>query len=323
LAPELRRAVTRQRLQRSDLSPVTSLLVTEQGDRLRPARVLSAAAHAGRRDWWQILAVAIPVSVISAGLEIVLEHYLDPSDAPLSISATLAATGVSILGTVLLSGLVCGLVGATQHGRERRTFADTVRSLPWKRLVMADILVTLTVIIGLVLFVLPGLAALTYLAVVGPVIEIEHRQVLSAFRRSVHLVRQHVWLVILLGTVPLSLAGELEAVAPEPDRAGEVAEFLLIRGVAMGLVEACLALLLVEVCFQLTDSDRRNGTARSPEPDEQLAASRYRRMLTARAITSPRMASEPAACIVIAALAQRASGITSVGLNAVALVKPR
>jgi hypothetical protein len=315
--------VTRQRLQRSDLLPVTSLLVTEQGDRLRPARVLSAAAHAGRRDWWQILAVAIPVSVISAGLEIVLEHYLDPSDAPLSISATLAATGVSILGTVLLSGLVCGLVGATQHGRERRTFADTVRSLPWKRLVMADILVTLTVIIGLVLFVLPGLAALTYLAVVGPVIEIEHRQVLSAFRRSVHLVRQHVWLVILLGTVPLSLAGELEAVAPEPDRAGEVAEFLLIRGVAMGLVEACLALLLVEVCFQLTDSDRRNGTARSPEPDEQLAASRYRRMLTARAITSPRMASEPAACIVIAALAQRASGITSVGLNAVALVKPR
>ncbi len=297
--------------------------MTERRDRLRPTRVLSAAAHAGRRDWWQILAVAIPVSVISAGLEIVLEHYLDPSDAPLSISATLAATGVSILGTVLLSGFVCGLVGATQHGRERRTFAGTLRSLPWKRLVMADILVTLTVIIGLVLFVLPGLAALTYLAVVGPVIEIEHRQVLSAFRRSVRLVRQHVWLVILLGTVPLSLAGELEAVAPEPDRAGEVAEFLLIRGVAMGLVEACLALLLVEVCFQLMDSDRRNGTARSPEPDAQLAACRYRRMLTARAITSPRMASEPAACIAIAALAQRASGITSVGLNAVALVKPR
>jgi hypothetical protein len=268
----LRRAVTRQRLQRSDLSPVTSLLVTEQGDRLRLARVLSAAGHAGRRDWWQILAVAIPVSVISAGLEIVLDHYLDPSDAPLSISATLAATGVSILGTVLLSGFVCGLVGATQHGRERRTFADTVRSLPWKRLVMADILVTLTVIIGLVLFVLPGLAALTYLAVVGPVIEIEHRQVLSAFRRSVHLVRQRVWLVILLGTVPLSLAAELEAVAPEPDRAGEIAEFLLIRGVAMGLVEACLALLLVEVCFQLMDSGRRTGTARSPDQDAQLAA---------------------------------------------------
>jgi hypothetical protein len=250
-----------------------SLLVTDRGDRLRLAGVVSAAAHAGRRDWWQILAVAIPVSLISAGIEIVLDHYLDPSDAPLSISATLAATGVSILGTVLLSGFVCGIVGATQHGRARPTFADIVRSLPWKRLVSADILVTLTVIIGLVLFVVPGLAALTYLAVVGPVIEIEHRQVLNALRRSVRLVRQHVWLVILLGTVPLSLAAEIEAVAPEPDRAGEIAEFLVIRGAVMGVVEACLALLLVEVCFQLVDSDRRNRTAKSPGPDARLAAS--------------------------------------------------
>jgi len=247
--------------------------VTDQGDRLRLVGVLSAAANAGRRDWWQILAVAIPVSLISAGLDIVLEHYLDRSDAPLSISATLAVTGVSILGTVLLSGFVCGLVGAAEHGRERRTFADTVRSLPWKRLVVADILVTVMVIIGLLLIVLPGLAALTLLAVVGPVIEIEDRQVLSAFRRSVHLVRQRVWLVILLGTVPLGLAAELEAVAPEPDKSGEIAEFLLIRGGAMGLVEACLALLLVEVCYQLMDSDRRNGTVRSPEPDAQLATS--------------------------------------------------
>src|SRR5579871_907170 len=47
------------------------------------------------------------------------------------------------------------------------------------------------------------------------------------------------------------------------------------------------------------------------------------KMLTARAITSPRMNREVIACTVMAALAQRASGITSVGLKAVALVKPR
>jgi hypothetical protein len=248
------------------------LYVTDRGGKLRPGGVLSAAARAGRRDWWQILAVAVPISVISAGLDIVLEHYLDPSNAPLSISATLAVTGVSILGTVLLSGFVCGLVGATQHGIQRRTLAETVRSLPWKRLVVADILVTVAVIIGLVLFIVPGLAALTVLAVVGPVIEIEHRQVLSAFRRSVFLVRQHVGLVILLGTVPLSLAAELEAVAPEPDRGGEIAEFLLIRGLATGIVEACIALLLAELCFLLMDADRRRGTAKSPKPSAQLAA---------------------------------------------------
>ena len=249
-------------------------------------RVLSAAAYAGRRYWWQILAVAIPVAVISAGLEIVLEHFLDPSDAPLSLSGALAVTAVSILGTVLLSGIVCSLVGAAVHGGERPALADTVRSLPWKRLVVADVLVTITVIIGLVLFVLPGLAALTALAVVGPVIEIEHRHVRGAFRRSVQLVRQHLGLVILLGTVPIGLSAELEAVAPVPDRAGEIAEFLLIRGVATGIVEACLALLLVELCFHLIDSDRRRGTGKSREPDAPLAAASHESRMARRGVVS-------------------------------------
>jgi hypothetical protein len=235
-------------------------------------RVLSAAAYAGRRYWRQILAIAIPVAVISAGLEVVLEHFLDPSDAPLSLSVSLAVTGVTILGTVLLSGIVCSLVGAAVHGGERPALATSARSLPWKRLVVADILVTATVIIGLVLFVLPGLVALTLLAVVGPVIEIEHRQVKGAFRRSARLVRQHLGLVILLGTVPIALSAELEAVAPEPDRAGEIAGFLLIRGVATGIVEACLALLLAELCFYLIDSDRHNGAGTAREPDARLAA---------------------------------------------------
>ena len=47
------------------------------------------------------------------------------------------------------------------------------------------------------------------------------------------------------------------------------------------------------------------------------------RMLTALAITSPRMNREASAWTVMASLPHRASGITSVGLNAVALVKPR
>ena len=49
----------------------------------------------------------------------------------------------------------------------------------------------------------------------------------------------------------------------------------------------------------------------------------YFKILTARAITSPRIIRETTACTVITNLAQRASGITSVGLNAVASVKLR
>jgi len=49
----------------------------------------------------------------------------------------------------------------------------------------------------------------------------------------------------------------------------------------------------------------------------------YFRILTARAITSPRITREPTACAVMANLPHRASGMTSVGLRAVAAVKPR
>jgi len=55
------------------------------------------------------------------------------------------------------------------------------------------------------------------------------------------------------------VAGELEALAPEPDHAGEIAEFLIVRGLAEGIVEAAIALLLVELCFQLIDADARRG----------------------------------------------------------------
>jgi DNA-binding CsgD family transcriptional regulator len=56
--------------------------------------------------------------------------------------------------------------------------------------------------------------------------------------------------------------------------------------------------------------------------DELCISGSHLKMLTARAMTSPRMTREAVACRVMAALAHRARGITSVGLNAVALVKP-
>src|ERR1700733_5224415 len=80
--------------------------------RVKPGTVIAAAARAGRRHWPQILMLAIPVSVVGAGLEIVIDHYVDPSDALLSVGTALGSTGVTLLGTVLLSGYVCRLVAA-------------------------------------------------------------------------------------------------------------------------------------------------------------------------------------------------------------------
>ena len=69
---------------------------------------------------------------------------------------------------------------------------------------------------------------------------------------------------------------------------------------------------------------------RRPRPNEVASRHPYAavehghlRILTARAITRPMMASEIIAWRLIASLVQRASGITSVGLKARLLLKPR
>src|SRR5215469_16314301 len=78
--------------------------------RLRPGVILAAAARAGYRDWWRILALAIPISLLSAGAEMLVDHYVDPADAVPSLAASLSTTGISLIGTVLLSGFVCRLI---------------------------------------------------------------------------------------------------------------------------------------------------------------------------------------------------------------------
>jgi hypothetical protein len=234
--------------------------------RLRPGTVVAAAARAARRFWWQILALAIPVSLVSSGLEILIDHYVDPTHASLSVGASVGSTAVSLLGTVLVSGFACRLVGAAEHSRAPFTLAQVARSLPWGRLAAADVLVSLAVVVGLVLLVVPGVVVLTLLAVVGPVIEIEHRRVFAAFRRSAQLTRHHIGSVLLLATAPLLLVAELEAIAPDPRTTGDIAEFLLVRGLAEGVVEACLAIILCELCFQLIDhaqtAQHRGGLGR-------------------------------------------------------------
>lgn len=225
-----------------------------QTARLRPGVILAAAARAGYRDWRRVMAVAIPVSLLSAAAEMLVDHYVDPADSVLSLAASLSATGISLVGTVLLSGLVCRLVSAAERGKAAMTLPQVARSLPWGRLIAADLLVSLAVLVGLVLLVIPGLVILTLFAVVGPVIEIEHRKVFAAMRRSVRLTRAHPWTALLVATVPLAIAAEVEALAPEPHHAAEIAEFLILRGVAEGIVEACIALILVELCFALIDA---------------------------------------------------------------------
>ena len=228
--------------------------------------IVEAAARSARRDGWRILAVAVTVSVVTALAEIAVDHLINPNDLTLSLLAGISAAAVSILGTVFLSGFLARLVraanhGAANHGAKRVTIGQVARDLPWFRLIRADLLVVLIIILGTLALVIPGLVAFTLLAVTGPAIEIENRKVLAALRRSAHLVRHHFWPVVLLATVPVMVASEVESIAPEPSGAGEILEVLAVRGILEGALEAAIGLVLVELCYRLIALDSRSPSA--------------------------------------------------------------
>ena len=60
-------------------------------------------------------------------------------------------------------------------------------------------------LVGLALFVVPGVIIFTLWSLVGPVITIEDRSVGAALRRSSRLVRPCFWLTLCLVTVPLQV----------------------------------------------------------------------------------------------------------------------
>ena len=217
--------------------------------------VLADAGRAGIENWWRILAVAIAVSVVGAVAEIVVEVFVDRANISVSLAGDLTASAVGLLGAVFLSGFLCRLVGG-DGDEEDTSIRHVARTLPWWRLIRADLLVALIVVIGLITLVVPGLIAVNLLAVTGPVIEIENRPVIAALRRSAHLVRGHFWAVALLATLPVALASEVDAFGPHPTSPTAVIELLAIRGPGDAVIEAAIGLILVKLCYRLIRLDR-------------------------------------------------------------------
>jgi hypothetical protein len=240
------------------------------GERPKPPlgvrAVLVAAARAARRHGWRILAVAVAVSLVTALADIVVRDVVDRTSLPVALAADVSASSVTLLGAVFVSGFLSKLVGAGEAGRDRPSVREIARTLPWSRLILADLLVALIVLLGAIALVIPGLVAANLLSVVGPVIEIEDRRVLSALRRSARLVRRRFWTVALLVLVPVMATSDLNTFAPEPLSVRSVMEILAVRGLAEGLAEAIIGLIVVTLCRRLIVLDPEPAPADGQHP---------------------------------------------------------
>jgi hypothetical protein len=96
---------------------------------------------------------------------------------------------------ILYQGMVVELVRDVQDGRRDHSLGQLLRSVEpvfWP-LVAVSILFGISVAIGFVLLIIPGLILLVIWSVVAPVTVLERPGVIPAFRRSRELVRGNGW----------------------------------------------------------------------------------------------------------------------------------
>jgi hypothetical protein len=123
--------------------------------------------------------------------------------------ATAAITMTGLLGEVFFSGAVAVSLTHPEHERAP-SLAAVARRLDFRRLIAVDIIYVGLVIVGLLVFVVPGILVFVWFGLSGPVVEIEGRGVRGALRRSASLVRGSFWTVLLvLG--PIEIVGDAVA----------------------------------------------------------------------------------------------------------------
>jgi hypothetical protein len=134
------------------------------------------------------------------------------------VLVALASTAIALIATYWYQGMVVEAVVDILDGRRDHTVGSLFSSAsPFLgRLIGAGLLATLIIIIGFILIIVPGLIALTLLAVVAPAVVIDRLGVTDALRRSRALVSDNAWrvfgVIVVLFLITAVISGVLSAI---------------------------------------------------------------------------------------------------------------
>jgi len=123
-----------------------------------------------------------------------------------AIAAVLALAATGLMGEVFYTGAVAISLTHPKGGKPP-PLREIARMVNYGPLIAIDLIYLALVAVGLIAFVIPGLLAFVWLGLAAPVVEIEHRGIRAAFRRSVQLVRGKFFLVALV-LIPIEIAGD-------------------------------------------------------------------------------------------------------------------
>lgn len=210
--------------------------------------VLGATARVYRHRFGIVAGSALVVFGISAGFDVLIDLVGDRvSEYPGLIAPLFFAAGVATFGTTFFAGLLDRVVGEEERGHPRQRLARVLRTLPYRRLIGADVLLALGAAVATLFLIVPGLIFYTFFSLVGPAVVMEDRRVVDAFRRSAQLVRGHFWLAFVLVTLPILV--EEDAVHGIVALAGDtnvVVVFVVstLAGAAVGSIVALVEVML-------------------------------------------------------------------------------
>jgi hypothetical protein len=185
-------------------------------------------------------------------------------------SPTLALIGliISLVATTLFTGMVVELVADVQDGRRDSSPGQLLRAASpvLGQLILVGIVAGVAIVIGFVLFIVPGLVLLTIWAVFAPVIVLERPPGLGALRRSRELVHGNGWqvfgVICVLIILVVVISGVIEVAA---DSAG-TGVGVVVR-VIVGVLTAPLSSLAAAVLyFELRGARTGAGPAAEPDP---------------------------------------------------------
>jgi len=231
--------------------------VPSTAPQVRAGNVLHDAFLTYRRRFPRVagcaVALLVPLAVLETASVFAADRSLDEvGHVPEWILFFGALAGIlSALGNVFYAGLIDRVVASDQQGHPEYTIGEVLRALPYKRLIVADILLVLITSVGLVLLVVPGVLAFTFFCLVGPLIVSEQLGVRAAFRRSAALVRRHFWMTLTLVSIPLAVEHELVEAIEHIDFEHDFLIVLCLHSVlAIGLI-AFVALVEVTLTYEL------------------------------------------------------------------------
>lgn len=230
-------------------------------DPIRARDVIGAAFTTYRREPVRIAVSAIVVFGILGIAEARVDRSVgDPGSEALALVVGLAAA-FSAAGLVFYPALLDRIVdqeGAV--GRERQSMGQILRSLPYVRLIVADIVFVVIVTAGLFACVVPGLIFMNLFAIVGPIITTERLGVLAAFRRSARLVRSHFWLTLGIVTLPVFVEGALEESVSGATHGGPIVFAVVVHAVFGALIASIVGLFEVHLAARLAERDPLDST---------------------------------------------------------------